>query len=418
MASFCPLDHNGDFEEPLLFTIKDHFQNTAAIQWMHEAPLRFGHTRNIQLYISGDKSDKDNYVTGLVGSSIAMCYFFLVWIVLLILFKFCLGPKRVGFLSGSTMTPLLMKPNPFITTVIKTIGTGEFLEDDIEGAMTHEQYKKFIQHQEEWRTAKTAARRRLNSMRILVLIAGASIIVCAGLMVAKGATSLVDSVDGSRDALAHVSNLTQQGIALIDRFDTIRQKAATSLDTLLEKTNRLCPLVREKLCTDIFDPKSCNLQDIPYPEDIQTVIDYFDGTKGLVFDEVIKFRADLVTIQERADNMDQKAATFNWAFWVASALALALAVLCFLMMIGVILAWLDRLPRIFYCFRMLVVVPLFILLGLVAWGFSMVFLIGSLALADTCINSPDGTVLTVVEKYRDQMSSIATDFLIYYITGK
>jgi hypothetical protein len=306
---------------------------------------------------------------------------------------------------------------------IKEIGSGEFLEEEIEDSMTSEQYNKFKQDQEQWRTAKNAAKRRLNIMRIVVLFAGASIIVSASLMVVKGASSLVDSLDGSRNALARVGNLTQQGIDLIDRFDGTRKEAQTSSELLLERTNTICPLVREKLCTDILNANGCNLQGIPYSEEIQTAIEYFDDTNGLNFEdvikeEVIKFRADLVLVQEAVDDIDQKATTFNWAFWVASAFALTLAVLCFLMTIAVILAWLDRLPRIFDCFRTFVIVPLFIMLVLVSWGFSMVFVIGSMALADTCINSPDRFVLTIVEKYRAQLSSILTDFLIYYVTGK
>jgi hypothetical protein len=237
-------------------------------------------------------------------------------------------------------------------------------------------------------------------------------------MVVKGASSLVDSLDGSRNALARVGNLTQQGIDLIDRFDGTRKEAQTSAERLLENTNTICPRVRAKLCTDIFNAKDCNLQDIPYPKEIQTAITYFDGTKGLGFEEVLKFRADLVIMQEAVNDIDQKATSFNWAFGVASAFAVTLAVLCFFMMIGVILAWLERLPRIFDCFRMFVIVPSFIMLVLVSWVFSMVFVIGSMALADTCINSPDRFVLTVVEKYRAQLTSIVTDFLIYYITGK
>jgi hypothetical protein len=160
------------------------------------------------------------------------------------------------------------------------------------------------------------------------------------------------------------------------------------------------------------------MTDMPYSAEIQTMISYFNGIRELAFEEVMKFRGDLVKIQDTADEMDQRAESFNWAFWVAAAFALALAVLCFLMMITVVLAWKDYLFRGVRCFRMTVIVPLFIFLVIVSWVFAVVFVIGSMAVADTCIDSPDERVLSVVDKYRDELDSIITDFLIYYISGK
>jgi hypothetical protein len=88
------------------------------------------------------------------------------------------------------------------------------------------------------------------------------------------------------------------------------------------------------------------------------------------------------------------------------------------MMTGVLLAWVHKLPRVFYCFRTIVIVPSFIFLVLISWVFSMVFVIGSMALADTCVDSPDAIVLNLVNNIRDDISSIIAELLIFYITGK
>jgi hypothetical protein len=64
------------------------------------------------------------------------------------------------------------------------------------------------------------------------------------------------------------------------------------------------------------------------------------------------------------------------------------------------------------------IVPLFILMVVCSWVFSMVFVIGSMTLADTCVDSPDGIILQVVENVRNDISAIIADFLLYYISGK
>jgi hypothetical protein len=164
------------------------------------------------------------------------------------------------------------------------------------------------------------------------------------------------------------------------------------------------------------------LEGVPYADQVQMILDAFDGARatlrGIVFDDIILFRDDLVTMNEAASALDKKAATFYWAFWVASSFAIVLAVLCFFMMIGVILAWCHSIPIVFYRCRVLVMVPLFMLLVSVSWIFSMVFVIGSMALADTCIESPDQNVLFLIDNLEGKISSIVKSFLVFYVTGK
>jgi hypothetical protein len=403
-SSFCSID---DVIEPQFR--KDPFENTVAISFMHTSLPRFGHHSDLNLLIEGDSKDANDYIKGLLASSIAMFCFFLVWITLLLVLK-CCGPKRVGFWSGS-IAPLPAEPQP------PKLGDGLEASIDTQGSES-KNFKRYKEDCEEWRNKKNAFKRRLNIFRIIVLFCGTSIIVSATLMVSKGIASLVDILDGGRDVVKKVDTLTLQAIVLVDSFLETTTEALDDTMDFLQATNGYCPNVRESLCEDIFNATNCNFQGIPYALEIEKVVGYFDGVRGLVFDEVVKFRADLVTMTEAVDEMDEKAKTFNWAFWVAASFALALAVLCFLMMTGVLLAWVHKLPRVFYCFRTIVIVPSFIFLVLISWVFSMVFVIGSMALADTCVDSPDAIVLNLVNNIRDDISSIIAELLIFYISGK
>jgi hypothetical protein len=102
MASFCPIANVSE----LPFR-KIAFANTHAIKFMHSAPPRFGYRSDLNVLIEqeGDADDANDYIKGLLASSVAMFLFFFIWFAILLVLKCCCGPKRVGFWSGSG-TPL------------------------------------------------------------------------------------------------------------------------------------------------------------------------------------------------------------------------------------------------------------------------------------------------------------------------
>jgi hypothetical protein len=212
------------------------------------------------------------------------------------------------------------------------------------------------------------------------------------------------------------------GISYVDQLIRTQQDAEEDAGLLLEYLNAFCPNVKEALCDNVLNATGCDLEGVPYADEVQIILDTFDDgrarVRGLLFDEIILFREDLVTMNEAASDLDKKASAFYWAFWVAAAFTIMLAVLCFIMMIGVVFAWCHSIPTVFYFCRIVVMVPLFMLLVSVAWIFSMVFVIGSIALADTCIDSPDKKVLFLIDNLKGKISSIIASFLVFYVTGE
>ena len=404
--AFCSIE---GVEEPDFF--KTPFHNTETIRRMHGSTPRFGHQSNLTRLIAedGDPDDDNDYILGLLASSIAMFCFFSIWITILLVLK-CCGPKRVGFWSGCG-SPLPAEPQP------PKLGGELEASVDTEGTET-EAFQHYEEDHAEWTKKKKNSKRRLNICRVVVLFCGTSIIICAALMVSQGISSLVKTLDGGRDFIKLVGDLTRQAIVLVDLFLDNTKKATNVTGDLLIATNGFCPKVNEALCEDILSDTNCNFTGIPFESEIEKVVEYFGGIRTLIFEDVEKFRDDLVTMSDAADEMDEKVQTFNWAFWIAASFSLALAVLCLLVMIGVILAWVHKLPRVFYCFRMIVIVPSFIFLVLISWIFSMVFVIGSMAVADMCINSPDTNMLLLIDKLRSKISSIISEFLVFYISGK
>jgi len=84
--------------EPLPFRV------SAVLQRIHNFPFRFGYDRDISLWIHGTDQERRNYLKGLFGSSIVICCIFVLWVLLLLIFK-CLGPKKVGLFSAQRLLP-------------------------------------------------------------------------------------------------------------------------------------------------------------------------------------------------------------------------------------------------------------------------------------------------------------------------
>jgi hypothetical protein len=114
--------------------------------------------------IAGDGNDSD-YLKGLLASSITCFCFFLCWTLALWVMK-CLGPQKVGGLSGR-MKALPSKP---VESSYNSSGEG----DD-----GNTMYKQDV---EEWTQHYQQTRGRLNMTRAAVVFAVLSIIVIAVLM--------------------------------------------------------------------------------------------------------------------------------------------------------------------------------------------------------------------------------------------
>lgn len=75
------------------------FEVNLATTNMHEMSPRFGHSNDINDLILGSRSEQQDYLTGLLSASFAVFCLFLLWMCILLIFQ-CLGPSKVGFLSG------------------------------------------------------------------------------------------------------------------------------------------------------------------------------------------------------------------------------------------------------------------------------------------------------------------------------
>jgi hypothetical protein len=150
---------------------------------------------------------------------------------------------------------------------------------------------------------------------------------------------------------------------------------------------------------------------------VRDVVEYVSVLQDSLLTQILGFRKELDDTLQLIEEWQKSLDDFYWALYTAIAFTLVLALLCVYILMGVVLAWRNKLPIILSCIRSVLILPLFILLVLLAWVFSMVFVIGSIALADLCIDAPDMKLFALLQTYQNTTSPIVLNFVQYYVSG-
>jgi len=420
------------------------FQEQSNAESLHSRMPRFGHTSNITVVIAGSKDDSKDYVVGLVAAAIAVFAFFVAWCIVLIVFK-CLGYKRVGFFSGHGVklprTPplsevengsethdtfsgdLALAVDPYETEPASTQQaetnknevdssptTGPYNDDEQGTSEAENQDEGFSPPEHEdagvlnvsvdgpvdgslaaWQAQVKRRQLRLRRIRITALVAGCIILVATILVIVMGVSSLTASLDDARSGLLQGSDLAIQAANITSKFAEVERNAISvyeAFEAQVEDLGSVCP----NLCTN-SSKEEC-LDVLPSGEELNSVLNFVSEFKDGVLKDVSDFGDDLRDIAETIDSAEEKSANFYWAFVIAAVFAGLLGLMDIVMMIGIVLAWNKKLKgnclqKCLSCVRNWFFVPIFVVLVVLCFIFSMVFIIGSTVTADMCVDSPD-----------------------------
>jgi len=333
--------------------------------------------------MQGSPDEQKDYLKGLIASSIAMFCFFVVWVIFLTVFR-CMGPYEVGMLSGKAR-PLPPQPPD---------GSEEY---------------------EAWQQKKNKAEKRLGFFRVIICICGLIIIISSCLMAVKGVSSLTQSLDDGTAAISISQNLANRAIRLIDRVVLQNNETAKAVDELLVELNGICPLQRPNgLCTNLSDVSTCSFGEVLDSNVLETVIRHFkSGDQSIYFQQLIDARRDLQNFLGLTDQLQDHADSFNWALYAALVFALALTVVCVLIIFGMT----CRSSRILKCLQHFILAPIFTILVVLSFVFAMLFVMGSMSASDLCYNSPDERILVILNRFRDQISPLGVRVASFYISA-
>jgi hypothetical protein len=415
------------------------FETTSVIEWMHQRSPRFGQTDQVLVYI---EDDKDGYFWGLLGSSIATGIFYIVWAILLLYLAYRTEGLWSGRLVELSQPPIPPKYPIDVddqnTTDIDTTATTQkrkchpkyphkkkkdlSKDPTLDPKLTKREVKAYVhdyrhykQRQATWQTETQTVQRRVSIMRIVVLFGCTIIIACALMFAVKTSEALISAVDAGQETLSAAEDLTTKGIDLVDDYLFQRAPSAASRSTLLDQLNSYCPNVKPKICENIETVTNCNYQGLPYGLMVNTVVDYLSILPNVLSNEIVDFRSDLSQTVQLIQDWQSTLDDFDWALRTAIAISLLLALLCIYIFMGVVLAWQNKLPRAFPCMRSSFILPLFILLVFLSWIMSSVFVMGSMALADVCVDAPDVKLLALVQ--RNEISETITSLVQYFVSG-
>jgi hypothetical protein len=468
---------------PAVYTTPAHVAWTRAISTRLGRDTTYA---NVTVLLEDDSTDEEKveYIKGILIAAIIIFCFFTVWMLVILILK-CCGYQRVGFFSGQRIrrplppTPPVLQASDSFTTLkndekqLNSVTESQKAKRILAALQEQEEqsqlaavattevveYRKVV---EEWQMQVKRAETVQRRIRIVVIFCCLAVVTSAILMLIYGVGALQTSVNDVQDGLQQTSSLATSGIALVDRFLVAQDDAVNVTEFVLSSVNTICPAVQETICRDVWQQTDCNWTGIPLQDEIQQVLQVFDDiliptaageevedtlhqakdTLNQVQDgldqvnqvlDTVKYdlfqalqgaKNELQKVVVESEQMQQQVASFDWAFDVAAAFAICLAVLSIFIIIGVVLAWRNQLNgSCFRWIRNLVIVPIFALLVVMSLIFSCVFVVGSITTADVCYESPDAIVLQALEtnlfpdleKSNKEFGPILVKFIKFYV---
>eukprot|EP00934_Nitzschia_sp_Nitz4_P000240 Nitzschia sp. Nitz4//scaffold2_size372955//326008//328262//NITZ4_000468-RA/size372955-snap-gene-0.107-mRNA-1//-1//CDS//3329546913//240//frame0 len=381
------------------------FEDTNAIISAHRVPWRFGHTNDILTLIEGNKEQGKDYLNGIFALDITLFVVFCIWCLFILALK-CFGQDKVGGWSGQ-MRPL--KPPPRINDY-----------DDTDVSVRD---RRFVEDMEEWEHNTQKTRRNHKIAKVSVVVAGCAIIVSAISMSVWGVQSLVHSGQNTRETIEMIQNLTDGGIKIIDAVFEANFELTEGIRALSNETIALCPNGRDKICYDGAPPEDSILCDWDWfqsngsssllnDSSLVDILNLVDEELADIYEDLGDGKEDLQDFYQFLDRADKSVQSFNWAYRVARMFGISLAVLCAVIVYGVV----RQPPRILYCMSCFVTIPLFCLLVFLCFVFSLVFVVGTITVADLCYGTPDDRILAILHQIESQLKGHMYEFGVYFVS--
>jgi hypothetical protein len=217
-----------------------------------------------------------------------------------------------------------------------------------------------------------------------------------------------------QDSIGYAEDLIQNGVEFMDSLIEALTNVMTDIGSLLDVANgRVCPNVREQICTVLTDSRTRNSEGIFDNFIFEKVVDHFNSNRTIV-SKLTNARQDLADMLTVTQNMEENVDTFDWALYIAMVFTILLSLLALWMIVGMVIRKTNRMicPQSRFFF------PLFVSPVVLSFVFSAAFVIASLGLSDTCVDDPDAHLLLVADHYLDGVSPIIFEFVQLYLSRK
>jgi hypothetical protein len=290
---------------------------------------------------------------------------------------------------------------------------------------------------EAYENGTKSGHRFLRRLRIIIFVAGLAVITSSIVFVVQGIYGIDDALKKGTDGLDKTLVIINSGASLCDSFLSAQQALSRNVSEAQQTFRNFswCPALRDAFILECLNGTiGPNISEtialsnnsvcstvaaisIPVQEALDAVETVLSRTLTTFLTEIENLRYDLLELSEIVTMWQGRVLSFSWAFWVSVLFILFLNLLVTYLLIGVVLAWRQRLTQPFTRARSKVVVPLFISVTFCVWLFASIFCIGAVLGADFCIDAPDSKVIEIISTNKDRFTSVVFELLVFYLSS-
>ena len=149
----------------------------------------------------------------------------------------------------------------------------------------------------------------------------------------------------------------------------------------------------------------------------KSVNEKFEDSSEFLLGIFNRLQVGLNSVYDQARGAQDSLESILPYFNVATVFVAFLILLTLFFIVGTVLAWNNKQPRLFRCAQDRVILPIFILIGLFVWIFTTVFLTLGVLAGDYCFVSPDVQMNNILDQTLAQLSPMGYKFAYYYFNG-
>ena len=342
------------------------YELTTAVVNLRKLP-RFGYGYDFTYLISSDQAAQVDYTTGLVALCVFLLVFFLMWTILILVFKI-MGPGNAGFLSG----------HPFV------------IPDPVDDEKNI--YKRPFR------------------VRLVFLVASVLLMIFAFLFVVLGVANVNNATTTMAKSIQTGEELMQYTNEIASELTEVGRKSMELRDSAVREMKDFCPdnpNIAEVTGIDV----------IPIAEkaksDLTMLATFISQGLETLKDSLIHVRTFLNNVDDGIESVD------FWG-WQMKVLAACLFVLPSFLIIGVGLVMLDVDIKPYQKALTYGIMPLFTLTVIATYVFCSVTLPLAAASSDACTGGgqmhggPDDTLLTIYRNLRGNDMGTLFLFVMFY----
>ncbi len=206
-----------------------------------------------------------------------------------------------------------------------------------------------------------------------------------------------NAVDAITETIVEKDGITYTILTLADNF--------TGTDLIINGYN-----VTKLFTTDVT-------VDIDVATLTESINEKLEDSSSFLLDIFKSLQPALETIHRQATDAQESLDSIVPYFTVAVVFVAILIGLTSFFIIGTILAWIKKQHWLFRCTNDNIILPIFILVGILVWVFTTVFLTLGVLMGDYCFVSPDVQMNQIFEQTLARLSPIGYKFAFYYFNG-